>query len=424
MFFYDIIITIKGCGKVSKKILKFNSWLLTIIGFMLIAISTIYMFCTFSVSSVPNSWDVIGKFFIVIGTIIFYVLSSLLVISGIGTLNYLKGKNNYKLCIVFNIIGVVLYNIFILFFINLDVFNFFIDHYNGGVNVGVKVLLTIIILFIFVFPLILNIIILYKEKNNLCYKDLLKRFWIIIFCIITFILIFVCYNIFKLSIINTNKIEVTENNIFSYSDFESQLINRNLMYELPLGMSELTSSKEIFALDSSSKYGYLFSSDSSSDSYFLSINTDRKFPMFVYNSYTSLIEKSDKTASYYYIGPEDWYINWYIYYINGKIYAAIGDESEYGSGWETSLSTTKYGVVVSEEDEITIYNSQKNYYVKGGGIIDTRSGIQRNVFPTTSDIYNKKCMKIRVVDEINAETLDKIARELSPQYWKVYKSGN
>lgn len=408
----------------NKKILKLNSWILTIIGVIVLVFSTVYMFYIISIPSKPNSWDDLGKIFIVLSTIIVYILSSTLVISGIGTLHYLKGKNNYKLCIIFNIIGIILYGIFIFLFIYSDVLNIFSDYYNGNVNVSLKIILTTIIFLIFVCPLIVNAIILYKEKNDLSYKNLLNRHRIIIIGIIAFILIFVCYNIFKLSIVNTNKIEVTENNIYSYSDFVSQLKNRNLMYKLPAGKSELTGSKEISALDSSSKYGYRFSSGSYTDSYRLSINTDRKFPMFVYDSYTSLIKKSDKTASYYYIGPEDWYINWYIYYVNGKIYAAIGDESEYGSGWETSLSTTKYGVVVSEEDEITIYNSQKNYYVKGGGIIDTRSGMQRSEFPTTSDIYNKKCMKVRVVEKINAETLDKIARELSPQYWKVYKSNN
>ena len=408
----------------SKKILKLNSWILTIIGVVVLVLSTVYMFYTISIPSEPNSWDDLGKYFIVLSTIIIYILSSSLVISGIGTLHYLKGKNNYKLCIRSNIIGIILYGIFIFLFIYSDVLNIFSDYYNGNVNVSLKIILTTIISLIFVCPLIVNAIILYKEKNDLSYKNLLNRHRIIIIGIIAFILIFVCYNIFKLSIVNTNKIEVTENNIYSYSDFESQLKNRNLKYKLPAGKSELTGSKEISALDSSSKYGYHFSGGSYTDSYILSIDTDRKFPMFVYDSYTSLIKKSDKTASYYYIGPEDWYINWYIYYINGKIYAAIGDESEYGRGWETSLSTTKYGVVVSEEDEITIYNSQKNYYVKGGGIIDTSSGMQRSEFPTTSDVYNIKCMKVRVVDKVNAETLDKIARELSPQYWKVYKNNN
>lgn len=183
--------------------------------------------------------------------------------------------------------------------------------------------------------------------------------------------------------------------------------------------------REITALDSTEKTGYSFSSGSYFDHNTLSINTDRKFPMFVYNSYVSLIKKSEKTKSYYYIGANDWYITWYIYYINGKVYAAIGNEAEYdGNGWLTSLSKTRYGIVVSEEECITIYNSKNNYFVKGGGILDTASGRQRISFPTTTDIYNEKCMKIRVVDKIDGETLDKIAKELSPQYWKIYKSNN
>ena len=202
----------------SKKILKLNSWILTIIGVIVLVLSTVYMFYTISIPSEPNSWDDLGKFFIVISTIIIYILSSSLVISGIGTLHYLKGKNNYKLCIRSNIIGIILYGIFIFLFIYSDVLNIFSDDYNGNVNVSLKIILTTIISLIFVCPLVVNAIILYKEKNDLSYKNLLNRHRIIIIGIIAFILIFVCYNIFKLSIVNTNKIEVTENNIYSYSD--------------------------------------------------------------------------------------------------------------------------------------------------------------------------------------------------------------
>lgn len=407
----------------SKKILKLNSFIVTIIGLIFLVFSTIYIFYTISIPSEPNSWDDLGKAIAVAGTIVVYILSLPLVISGIITLQYLKRNKiiYYILGIIFNIIGIILYGIFIFLFIYSDVLNIFSDYYNGNVNVGLKIRLIIIISLISICPLMINSILLYKEKNNLNYRMLWKRYRIIIICIIAITLIFIAYNIFKLNIININKIKVTDNNMHSYSEFKSQLESRKLIYKLPDGKNELTGSKEISALDSSSKYGYRFSGGTYTDSYFLSENTNRKFPMFVYDSYTSLIKKSNSTASYYYIGPEDWYINWYIYYINGKIYAAIGDESEYGEGWTTSLSTTKYGVVVSEEDELTIYNSQKNYYVKGGGIIDTRSGTVRSEFPTTSDIYNEKCMKIRVVDEVNSKTLDEIARELSPQYWKIYK---
>lgn len=403
----------------NKKILKINSYILIILGIILMLFSTIYTAYSISIPSTPNSWDDLGKFFIVIGTIVVYLLSSPLVTSGISTLHYLKGKNTYKLCIIFNVIGIILYSLFIFLFIYIDILDVFNDYYNGNVYTGLKIIFSMITFFLFVCPLIINMIGLYKEKNNLNYKVIWYRYQFIVIGIIVIMLIIIFYNLFKFNIININKIEVTEDNIYSYSDFKSELESRNLIYELPNNKSELTSQHEITALDSSSKYGYAFSSGSYTD-----VNTDRKFPMFVYESYTSLIKKSNKTADYYYIGPEDWYINWYIYYINGKIYAAIGAESEYGSSWETSLSTTQYGVVVSEEKDITIYNSKNNYFVKGGGILDTRSGTQRSGFPTTTDIYNENCMKIKVVDKVNAETLDEIAKELSPQYWNVYKNNN
>ena len=408
----------------NKKILKINSWILIIIGVVLMLFSTIYMAYSISIPSTPNSWDDLGKFIIVTVTKIVFLLSSPLVISGMATLHYLKGKNTYELCMIFNVIGIILHSLFIFLFIYLDILNIFNDHYNGNVYTELKIIVSAIIFFLFVCPLIITMIGLYKEKNDLKYKVIWHRYRFVVIGIVVIILIVICYNLFKFNSINTNKIEVTEDNIYSYSDFKSELESRNLIYELPKNKSELTSQHEITALDSSSKYGYAFSSGSYTDSYRLSVNTDRKFPMFVYDSYTSLIKKNNKTADYYYIGPEDWYINWYIYYINGKIYAAIGEESEYGSVWETSLSTTKYGVVASEEKDITIYNSKNNYFVKGGGILDTRSGTQRSGFPTTTDIYNENCMKIKVVDKVNAETLDKISKELSPQYWKVYKSNN
>lgn len=406
----------------NRKVLKITSWVLMIVGFTFIVPSTFYMFYCMSIPSQPNSWDDLGKFFIAAVTIGVYILNSPLVISGIGTLRYLKGKNTYKLSMIFNIIGIILYGLFLFLFVYLDIIEIFADDSNQFPYAESKIKFSIITFVLFACPLIINMIGLYKEKNNLTYNILMHRHRFILIGIITIILIIICCILFRTIIISTNKIEITENNVYSYSDFKSQLESRNLIYELPKDKSNLTGQNEITALDSSRKHGYDFSSGSYTDFSTLSVNTPRKFPMFVYDSYASLIKKSDKTAEYYYIGPEDWYITWNIYYINGKIYAAIGDESEYGSSWHTSLSTTKYGIVVSEEEDITIYNSKNNYYVKGGGILDTSYGSSRIGFPTTTDIYNNKCMKIKVVDEVNAKTLDEIAKELSPQYWKVYKS--
>lgn len=401
----------------AKKILKTNSYISIIVASMLMLLFTIYAIYLILMPSEPNSWDDLGKFFVVIGTFIVCLLTLPLLFSGIGTLNYLKGKNAYKSCTIFDTIGIILYGLFIFSFVYIDILGIFNDYYNGNVYTRSKIIFSIITFLLLVCPLIINIIGLYKDKNNLTYKEICHRWRFAIIGIAIVILIIILYNLFKLNVTNTNinKINVTENNTYSYSDFKSQLESRNLIYELPENKVELTGQHEISALDSSSKYGYTFSNGSYTDSYRLSVNTDRKFPMFVYDSYASLIKKSDKTADYYYIGPEDWYITWYIYYINGKIYAAIGDESEYENKQKTSLSTTKYGVVVSEEDDITIYNSNCNYFVKGGGILDTRSGEQRSGLPTTTDIYDENCMKIKVVNKIDAKTLDEIAKDLSSQ---------
>ena len=236
--------------------------------------------------------------------------------------------------------------------------------------------------------------------------------------IIFIILDITTYELYKYNDTDIDIIDVTDKNVYSYSDFKQQLEYRKLIYKLPNNKLELAGNKEITAFDSRSEYGYEFTEYSDTDSYSLSVKTKRKFPLFVYDTYTSLIKKSSKTASYYYIGPEDWYITWYIYYVNGNIYAAIGDESEYGAGWETSLSTTKYGIVISEKKKITVYDAKDNKFIKGECIIDTTSG-----YPTISYKKHRKCMDIRVVDRVDAETLDKIAKELSPQYWKKYKIG-
>ena len=48
------------------------------------------------------------------------------------------------------------------------------------------------------------------------------------------------------------------------------------------------------------------------------------------------------------IGNEDAHIAWYIYYVNGEIYAAV---------YETNIVNKydKYRVVVSEKEDITIF---------------------------------------------------------------------
>lgn len=398
-----------------KKILKINSKILSATGILSIAFS---MLCIFYILSIKNeqtsSYEQLAAAIVFVIMIIVILFNLPRVISGISAINYCEGKNTYKLCMISNIVGIILYSLFVFLFVWVDKLSIFTNDYNGHRNVGLQINVIILNFIIFILPFFINLTIIYKDKNNLTYDVMIRKCWPLA-VIVSF---FLCISLIKQSIITVNKVKITKNNTHSYYEFESELKSRKLIYDLPKGKLELASFKQISALGPRSEYMENFSSNSESNGN--GSNKNKKYPFFVYDSYSSLIKKSNKTASYYYIGPEDWYISWYIYYVNGKIYAAIGNESQYGKGWETSLSTTKYGVVVSEGKNIPIYNSKKNYYVKNGCILDTKSGSFGVNFPTTSDIYNRKCMKIKVVDKVDAKTLNKIAKDLSPQYWKIY----
>ena len=403
----------------NKKILKWNSFVLIGIGicvlFIAVIIGILAVRLTFSMS--PNSWDGLG-------VIVYIFLDAMLIginvpsfLCGVNALKYLKNENNTihrRLSIVFGVISLLIQCISI--YVVFTTVSF--DYNSQEAYVNQKNIALLVYFVIFVLPILVNIIQLIKIKYNLNFSKL-KYLYVFLIIVITITLgIIIKVNVQRKSIIESNIIKVTENNKYSYSEFDAELRNRKLKYKLPREKYELSTNNDIFALDYDSEIEYAFSSGSYTDSYRLSVNTDRKFPMFIYDSYVSLIKKSDETEAYYYIGPEDWWISWNIYFINGHIYAAIEDESIYGSMRTNHLSKTEYGIIVSEENELTIYNKKNNYFVKGGGIIDTESGYQRRPFPTTTDIYNDKCMKIRVVDKINAETLDKIAKELSPRYWE------
>ena len=234
---------------------------------------------------------------------------------------------------------------------------------------------------------------LYTEKNKLTYKDVFHRFKFIIIGIIVVILVNIGYMIFRGIIVNGNKIAVTEDNVFSISDFKYQLESRNLIYNESPEDHIYISHNNLFAVDSSphsivseqiynlypGRYGNI------------SINSNKKYPMFMYDSHISFIKRIDKNnkSNNYWEGNEDAHIAWYIYYVNGEIYAAVY--------------------------EITIYNTQENCYIKGGGILETGDNAVLANFPVTTDVYDNRCMKIKVVDRVDGNTLDKIAHELASQ---------
>lgn len=194
----------------NKKLLKLSSYLLLTVGLFCILISTIWMMLCIFIPSAPNSWDGLGKFVGIVGFVIICILNSPLIISAIGTIRYLKCKKTYRLCIISDIIGIILFSLFIIVFIYLDVLEVFSDFVTGVVNIKLQIILSVIIFFIFVVPLITNMVELIKYKKKLTFKMVWKYYLIVIvaFCLIAFGII--SYILYKSYIINMNKIKVTE----------------------------------------------------------------------------------------------------------------------------------------------------------------------------------------------------------------------
>ena len=143
-----------------KTILKINALLLNIIGSVSIILATLLLLITLVQPVEPNSWDLLGKFIMLIWAAVVYVLEAPVLVSGIGTLNYLKGKDNYKLVLKSNIIGIILYAIAIILFIYLDIFGLYKDFYNGFIDNTSKIVTSLLVIVIFVLPQIINSIII------------------------------------------------------------------------------------------------------------------------------------------------------------------------------------------------------------------------------------------------------------------------
>lgn len=394
----------------NKKILKINSWILKIIGFTLITLSTIYLIHILSIPSEPNSWDDLGKFVVGIATVISYVIGIPFIISGIKSSNVQKKnkieKNKQKkISKIFSIISIILSILFIFIFIIKDILNYYSDFATGHINIELKIIHILIIFSIFILPQLINLICFSEKKFSLknIWKDKKVKYIIIA---ISIIIGAIGTNLIATQmIIAKNKIKITEDNLYTYWDFRKELENRNLYGQ------EGVSYNQISAMDSTSKYAQEFSEVVNPANSMIYVGEDRKFPFFIYDTYTTLIQKNTLNN---YIDYDDVYVHWIIYYLDGKIYAALDQESEYGN----TLARTKYGIVVSEEDNITVYNTKNNYLVKGGCIMDTSSGQNRSGFPTTKDIYNKDCIRIKKVERIDSKTLDSIAQKTLNEYYK------
>ena len=81
----------------NKRVLRINSYILNIISLLLVFFTTGYLIGIFIIPS-TSSWKFIGMLFMIFVTLGIYAGALPMLISGTGTLNYLKGKDNYKFC--------------------------------------------------------------------------------------------------------------------------------------------------------------------------------------------------------------------------------------------------------------------------------------------------------------------------------------
>ena len=137
------------------------------------------------------------------------------------------------------------------------------------------------------------------------------------------------------------------------------------------------------------------------------------FNFYIFSGYKSLIEKSPKTADYYTIGPDDWWVEWNIYESNGQIFAAISYESKINSVRTKDLFDKQSIQIVAEKKEITTYNWEGDYYVNNGCLVSTTASTNMMSFPKMYDSgLGHKCANVYVVDRVDAKTLDNLAKQI------------
>lgn len=87
-------------------------------------------------------------------------------------------------------------------------------------------------------------------------------------------------------------------------------------------------------------------------------DSNKKYPSYIYYGYKTKNESKN-------IKKYTDYLEWIIYYTNGKIYAVLGeyDDSQLFQDFYR-LQVSYHGNILSEDNEIYTYNWKKNYYEK------------------------------------------------------------
>ena len=329
-------------------------------------------------------------------------------ISGKSGIKYYEKKTKKLLpCFIWGSISLIV-NLILTYMVFLMFSDSFSSQSVNGYNYSGLIILLLIVFAIFVFPSLRFLKGCLEEKFKISFNEIVekhKKTLIIILGVL--VLGFILFNLIDFVINNSNYIYVKDAELKTVKEFEDELISRGLVLE-----NAYVSGCDISGMDSSYEYLKRINFDT---------DMNKKYPIYLYTCYASLIERSNNPSIYYSIDSDDWYISWVILYVNGQLYALTSDESELNSMWNTTLLSTKYSRIVSESDNITTYNWSKNRYSINGGIKNVAFGRGEHLITNMTDKNNKNGVPIIKVDRVDAQTLDRIAIELSPRYWIEYK---
>ncbi len=251
-----------------------------------------------------------------------------------------------------------------------------------GQALGNSMIFTLCIYIYYIFTFILFIS--YAKKFILKKKA-------IITIIITIILI-----ILFASIMHYSEIEKVNDHIPSVSDFENELIKRSLY----------TNEYLLFGIDNIENN--IHKIDFENDS-------NKQYPSYIYYGYkTNNLRKNIREY-------ED-FLNWIIYYTNGKIYAVLGnyDDSQIFQNFY-SIELSYDCNILSEDDEIYTYNCEKNYYEKikinkDGVSMEKLRYYYENGTHINIDVLKKMSynfLNYEIINKIDSNMLDNYANNLN-----------
>ena len=251
-----------------------------------------------------------------------------------------------------------------------------------GQSLGMSIIFTFCIYIYYIFTFILFIA--YAKKFIFKKKAIIT---IIIAIVLIILLSF---------IMHYTAIQKVNDYIPSVSDFENELVERNLY----------TNEYLLFGIDNIENN--IHKIDFYSDS-------NKKYPSYIYYGYkTKNLSKNNREYNDY--------LDWIIYYTNGKLYAVLGDYDDSQSFQNFySIELSYDSNILSEDDEIYTYNWEKNYYEK---ININKDGVSRqelryyyeNGTHINIDVLKKfsyNFFNYEITDKIDSNTLDTYAKNLN-----------